>query len=71
MSSSPAVSSDMQGAYARLDLVPSVAVRHKRVGGHCAERVDERLAIHRGLLWPELLDRPLNDGRKVALGWLR
>ena len=71
MSSSSAASSDMEGAQTPLDLVPSVAVGHKRIGGQCAERVDERLAIDRCLLSPELLDRPLNDGHKVALGWLR
>ena len=70
MSSSSAVSSDMEGAQTPLDLVPNVAVGHKRIGGQFAERVDERLAINRCLLSPELLDRPLNDGRKVALGWL-
>jgi hypothetical protein len=70
MSSSSALSSDMEGAQTGLDLVLSVAVGHKRIGGQCAERVDERLAIDRYLLSPEFLDRPLNDGRKVALGRL-
>src|SRR5207237_9760066 len=71
MSSSSAVSSAMEGAQTPLDLVPSVSVGHKRVGGQCAERVDERLAIDRCLLSPELLGRPLKDGHKVVLGWLR
>jgi hypothetical protein len=71
MSSSSAVSSDMEGAQTRLDLVPSLAVGHKRICGHCAERVDERLAIDRCLLSSELLDGPLSEGHKVALGRLR
>ena len=70
MSPTALVPCDMQRAQARLNLVASVAVGHKRIGGQCAERVDERLAIDRCLLSPELLDGPLNDGRKVALGRL-
>ena len=70
MSSSSAVSSDMEGAQTGLDLVPSVAVGHKRIGGYCAERGNERLAIDRCLASPELLGRPLKDGHKVVLCWL-
>ena len=61
----------MQGAQTPLDLVANVAVGHIRIGGQCAERVDEHLVIDRCLLSAELLNRPLNDGRKVALSWLR
>src|SRR5438067_5101656 len=71
MSTTALVPCDVERAQARLNLVASVAVGHKRIGGQCAERVDERLAIDHCLLPPELLDRPLNDGRKGALGWLR
>ena len=61
---------DMERAQARLNLVASVAVGHERIGGQCAERDDERLAIDGCLASPELLGRPLKDGHKVVLGWL-
>jgi hypothetical protein len=70
MSTTALVPCDMERAQARLNLVASVAVGHKRIGGHCAERGNERLAIDRCLASPELLGRPLKDGQKVVLGWL-
>ena len=60
----------MQGAQPLLDLVPSMAVCHKRIDGQCAERGDERPAVDRCLASAELVGRPLNDGHKVMLGWL-
>jgi hypothetical protein len=70
MSSASAVSSDMEGAQLLLDLVPSVAVCHKRIDGQCAERVDERPTVDRCLASAELAGRPLKDGHKVMLGRL-
>ena len=70
MSSSSAVSSDMEGAQTPLDLVPRVATGHERIVGECTERGDERLPIDRCLSSPELLGGPLKDSHKVALGWL-
>jgi hypothetical protein len=70
MSTTALVPCDVERAQARLNLVACVAVGNKRIGGQCAERVDERLAIDRCLLSPELLGRPVKDGHKVVLGWL-
>src|SRR5690242_10240393 len=61
----------MKRAQPGLNVFARVAIGDKRIGGQCAERADERLAIGRCLLAPELLNRPLNNDRKVVLGWLR
>jgi hypothetical protein len=71
MSPSSAVSSLIKWRADRVGSRLELAVGHRRIGGQRAERVDERPAIDRCLLSPELLDPPLNDGHKVALGWLR
>ncbi len=72
MSPTTLVPCDMERAQATLNLVASVAVGHKRIGGQCSERADERFAIDGCLSAPELLGRPLKDGHKVcSAGWDR
>ena len=47
MSTTALVPCDMERAQATLNLVARVAVGHKRIGGQCTERGNERLAIYR------------------------
>ncbi len=70
MSSSSAVTCNMERTQAGLDVLPRVAIGRKRIIGQCDERADECLAIDRCLSSPELLGRPLKDSHIVVLGWL-